>query len=154
MREQKILNSVVILVVIVSFSASLWVSWLRAPHGAKSGSTAQMSQSVKMSQSVGHELKLISAILPILESEKRLHVCSWLHDGLSVYCADPVEAPRQLKRLEQAIVEEAARMQVYSKTGNRTSGNSGRETSNRSRDKSNTGREAGVKKAAFSKPCS
>jgi len=54
MREQKILNSVVILVVIVSLSASLWVSWLRTPHGAKSGSTAQMSQSVKMSQSVGH----------------------------------------------------------------------------------------------------
>lgn len=58
MREQKILNSVVILVVIVSFSASLWVSWLRAPHGAKSGSTAQMSQSVKMSQSVGREAPL------------------------------------------------------------------------------------------------
>ena len=54
MREQKILNSVVILVVIVSFSASLWVSWLRTSHGAKSGSTAQMSQSVKMSQNVGH----------------------------------------------------------------------------------------------------
>ena len=62
-----------------------------------------------------YELKLISAILPILESEKRLHVCSWLHDGLSVYCADPAEAPRQLKRLEQAIVKEAALMQVYTK---------------------------------------
>ena len=57
----------------------------------------------------------VSAVLPILESEQRLHVCSWLHDGLTVFCADPHEAPRQLKRLEQAIVEEAALMQVYTK---------------------------------------
>ncbi len=32
MREQKIVNSVVTLVVVVSLSAVLWVSWLRTPH--------------------------------------------------------------------------------------------------------------------------
>jgi len=62
-----------------------------------------------------YEFKLISPILPILESEKRLHVCSWLHDGLSVYCGDLSEVSRQLKRLERAIVEEAELMQVFTK---------------------------------------
>lgn len=38
MREQKIVNRVVTLVVIVSLSAVLLVSWLRAPHGEKPAS--------------------------------------------------------------------------------------------------------------------
>ena len=62
MREQKILNSIVILVVIVTFTASLWVSWLRTSHGAKSGSTAQMSQSAQINQSVGHTSEPASSI--------------------------------------------------------------------------------------------
>ena len=41
MREQKIVNSVVALVVIVSLSAVLWVSWLRAPHGEKPAEAAK-----------------------------------------------------------------------------------------------------------------
>jgi hypothetical protein len=49
MREQKIVNSVVILIVIFTLSVSVWVSWLRAPHGKKSASTAQMSQSAQIS---------------------------------------------------------------------------------------------------------
>ena len=48
--------------ILVSFSTSLWVSWLRAPHKEKSASTAQMSHSVQMSKSVGHTGAPLSSI--------------------------------------------------------------------------------------------
>lgn len=60
-------------------------------------------RSAMAQQLQSYELKLMQTVLPILETEKRLHVVSWLHDGLTVYCADPMEAKRQVSRLEKKI---------------------------------------------------
>ena len=56
MQEQKIMKGIVILVVIFSLSAVLWVSWLRVAHGEGLAST------VPMSRNMGHMANAVVSI--------------------------------------------------------------------------------------------
>ena len=53
-----------------------------------------------------HELKVMLSAVPIIQSEARLHVVSWLHDGLTVKIGDTSETERLLRRLQTAIMDE------------------------------------------------
>jgi hypothetical protein len=53
------------------------------------------------------ELKLMMAVLPIIEGEKDAWILSWLHDGIAVKVGDPTKKERVIRKLCDAVEDEA-----------------------------------------------
>ena len=56
-----------------------------------------------------HEIKLMAAMLPVLQKEKDIRIVSFLHDGISIHITDPSEKRRKLRGLKDAVNDEAER---------------------------------------------
>jgi len=67
------------------------------------------------------ELRILLAVIPIIQSENknssRIRIASWLHDGLTLHFVDKKEAPRQIRRIEQAIRQAGKEIGIPVKAG-------------------------------------
>jgi hypothetical protein len=54
-----------------------------------------------------YELKIMLAVLPIVQAERDVRIVSWFHDGLTVKSTDRSEQPRQITRIKKAIDNQA-----------------------------------------------
>ncbi len=60
----------------------------------------------------GYEMRLVMAMLPLLEREPQVYLIAWQHDGVSLYFGNKTKAERQVGQVVRLVEEEVRSMGV------------------------------------------
>ncbi|MGV3723959.1 MAG: hypothetical protein ACO1SX_23950 [Actinomycetota bacterium] len=79
--------------------------WISTDHHKEHQIAAQQAQS--------YELRLMMAILPVLQADSNISVLSWLHDGVTVKVHDRRKIMRKVRQLREAVEREADNLGMH-----------------------------------------
>jgi hypothetical protein len=97
-----------------AFGRKITYSDLNNPGPWKAGK--RKTNSLMAIEVQSYEMKIMSAIIPIIKSEGNITIVSWLHDGVTLHFRDTRERPRQLTRLKRALGDSAKQLGISMKT--------------------------------------